>query len=85
MYKFNKEMQNDVIQDWKGQEKKITGSLKRQGILKFRYRLLKTSETDHRCLLYIFMPRHKKWWGIMLYPPNFLVSVRPSVRPSISG
>ena len=24
------------------------------------------------------MPRHKKWRGIMLYPPNFCVSVRPS-------
>ena len=21
--------------------------------------------------LFIFMPRHKKWRGIMLYPPNF--------------
>ena len=30
----------------------------------------------------VFMPRHKKWRGIMLYPPNFRVSVRPSVRPS---
>ena len=29
-----------------------------------------------------FMSRHKKWRGIMLYPPNFWVSVRPSVRPS---
>ena len=28
--------------------------------------------------LEVFMPRHKKWRGIMLYPPNFLVSVRPS-------
>ena len=41
----------------------------------------------------IFMPRHKKWRAIMLYPPNFCVSVRPSVRlsvrpsvrPSVSG
>ena len=33
----------------------------------------------------VFMPRHKKWRGIMLYPPNFWVSVRPSVRPSVSG
>ena len=32
---------------------------------------------------HIFMPRHKKWRGIMLYPPNFWVSVRPSVRPSV--
>ena len=31
----------------------------------------------------IFMPRHKKWRGIMLYPPNFWVSVRLSVRPSV--
>ena len=28
MYKFNKEMQNDVIQDWKGQEKKSPALLK---------------------------------------------------------
>ena len=33
----------------------------------------------------VFMPRHKKWRGIMLYPPIFWVSVRPSVRPSVSG
>ena len=28
--------------------------------------------------LVFFMPRHKKWRGIMLYPPNFCPSVRPS-------
>ena len=27
-----------------------------------------------------FMPRHKKLRGIILYPPNFCLSVRPSVR-----
>ena len=31
----------------------------------------------------LFMPRHKKWRGIMLYPPTFRVSVSPSVRPSV--
>ena len=31
----------------------------------------------------VIMPRHKKWQGIMLYPPNFGVSVRPSVCPSV--
>ena len=36
---------------------KITGSLKRQGILKFRYRLLKTSETDHRMFVVNFSIR----------------------------
>ena len=36
---------------------KITGSLKRQGILKFRYRLLKTSETDHRIVVVNFSIR----------------------------
>ena len=56
MYKFSKEMQKDVIQDWKGQGE-ITGSLKRQGILKFRYRVLKTSETDHRMFVLNFSIR----------------------------
>ena len=36
---------------------KITGSLKRQGNLKFRYRLLKTSETDHRMFVVNFSIR----------------------------
>ena len=31
-----------------------------------------------------FMSRHKKWRGIMLYPPNFSVSVRPSVRQRLN-
>ena len=34
-------------------------------------------------LFFIFMPRHKKWRGTMLYPPTFLASVRPSVRLSV--
>ena len=32
-------------------------SLKRQGIFKFRYRLLKTSETDHRMFVVNFSIR----------------------------
>ena len=27
-----------------------------------------------------YTPPHKKWWGIMLYPPNFEC---PSVRPFV--
>ena len=30
-------------------------------------------------------PATRKWRGIMLYPPKFWVSVRPSVRPSVSA
>ena len=31
----------------------------------------------------LVMPCHKKWRGIMLYPPNFWVSVHPSVCRSL--
>ena len=42
----------------------------------------------HYFVFYLFwqsviMPRLKKWQGIMLYPPNFWVSVRHAVRPSV--
>ena len=33
----------------------------------------------------ILCPATRKWRGIMLYPPKFWVSVRPSVRPSVSA
>ena len=28
-------------------------------------------DLDLHCLPLVFMPRHKKWRGIMLYPSNF--------------
>ena len=34
-----------------------------------------------RLNLFCYTPPHKKWQGIMLYPPNFeCLSVRPSVH-----
>ena len=34
------------------------------------------------CLQQFLCPATRKWRGIMLYPPKFWVSVRPSVHPS---
>ena len=50
--------------------------------------VLKVSNFDLSLLLPVFLcPATRKWRGIMLYPPKFWVSVRPSVclsvRPSI--
>ena len=36
-----------------------------------------------RPVKYFLCPATRKWRGIMLYPPKFWVSVRPSVRPSV--
>ena len=49
--------------------------------------------SDKHCLLSFLCPATRKWRGIMLYPPKFWVSVRPSVclsvcpsvRPSVSA
>ena len=35
------------------------------------------------CTVILLCPATRKWRGIMLYPPKFWVSVRPSVRPSV--
>ena len=48
---------------------------------------------NKHCLLSFLCPATRKWRGIMLYPPKFWVSVRPSVclsvcpsvRPSVSS
>ena len=40
----------------------------------------------HPCQICYYTPPHKKWRGIMLYPPNFeCPSARPPVRPSVSA
>ena len=60
-------------------EKKKTGGDLTLGPYKrtFNFKLI----TDY----HFYTPPHKKWRGIMLYPPNFeCPSVRPSVvRPSV--
>ena len=49
-------------------------SIQTQFIVDFQANFLTTID--------FYSPPHKKWRGIMLYPPNRL-SVRPSMRPSV--
>ena len=54
---------------------------------RLNYILTNNVDLDLTAVSCYYTPLHKKWRGIMLYPPNFeyLSAVHPSVRANIRG